>query len=178
MKNENTIWANIIDAVNSGLVENGVTGFEVQQGSQPSKVSIDSPTIWIDRISSKRYGKQSRTPDIESDVLIERKSSYQEIMFQLTGRKIRSLSDDVNTQTATDALNLLVNYFNGQEGIDKLSTLDMNCLHVTDVRTPSSISDSDLYERDPSFDITITLIQSSTRALPAVDNATFEIEKV
>jgi hypothetical protein len=168
----------VIEAVNAGLTENNVSGFSVQQGSQPSKASISSPTIWIDRISSKRYGKQSRIPSVVSNEIIETKTYYQEIIFQVTGRKIRSTSDDANTQTSTDVLGLLVSYFNGQEGIDKLVSLDMNCINITDVRTPTSMSDSQLYEKDPSFDLTITLIQSDVRALPAVDVVTATIEQV
>lgn len=182
MKNENTIWSNVIDAVEAGLAENSIADFEVIQSGQPSKSTIPggtaSPTIWIDKVSSKRYGKQSRTPSVEDDVLIENKSSYQEIMFQVTGRKSRLPADTISTQTSTDVLNLLVDYFNGQEGIDKLKTFEMSCINVTEVRTPVGMSDSDLYSKDPSFDLTITLIQSNTRTLPVVTEKTVTIEQV
>jgi hypothetical protein len=170
VKTENQIWKDIIDSVNAGLVAFSVTGWTVQQSGQPSKTTLNAPTIWIDKVSDKRYGSQSRRPIYANSVLKEKKTAYHETVFQITGRKIRNpKTDTTSTQTSTDVLNLLVDYFNGQEGIDQIATVGMGSIRVTEVRTPSSISDSGLFERDPSFDITVSYAQESERTLNHVE---------
>ena len=171
MKNENTIWSNIIASVNAGLALNSVTDFVVKQSGQPSKTTIDTPTIWVDRISDKRHGYQSRRPVYANSVLSEIKTAFHEIIFQITARKLRHpATDTASTQTSSDVLNLLIDYFNGAEGMDQLASVDMGCIRVTSLRTPASMSDSDLYERDPSFDITISFAQETTRTLSAIED--------
>jgi len=170
LKTENQIWADIIAAVNAGLVAQSVSGFSVQQGAQPSKSTISGPTIWAERVSSKRWGAQSRLPETIDGVLKEHGVYYQEIMIQITARKSRDpQTDTVTTQTSGDAANLLATYFNGTQGINKLSELGFNCIKVTDVRELAPMSDSDLYEKTPSFDLTLTHVQADIRTIQKVD---------
>lgn len=179
MKTENQIWADIIAGVKAGIAEKSIIGFGVQKGYQPSKSSISDPTIWIERVTSGRYGSQARRPEVVDESLIENEEYYEEIMIQITARKFRNpATDTVSTQTSGDAMNLLASYFNSQPGIDQLLSLNFNCIKVTDVREPSSISDSDIYEKTPSFDLTLTHVQADIRAVPNVDEGELSVTSI
>jgi hypothetical protein len=178
MKNENQIWQDVVDSVKAGLEYNEITDFEVRQSSQPSKATINSPTLWVERVSSKRYGCQSRLPVRVGSALVEKIIYYQEAVYQITAMKKRLPTDTVNTQTAGDVLNLLTTYFSSSSGIEKLNEKGFNCLRITEVREPSNIMDSDLYEKTPSFDITLTHIQEDTKVIQKVDEFTATVERV
>lgn len=178
MKNENQIWQDVVVAVKAGLEYNEITDFEVRQSSQPSKVTINSPTLWIERVSSKRYGCQSRLPEKVGSALVEKIIYYQEVIYQISALKKRNPTDTVSTQTAGDVLNMLVTYFNGSSGIAKLKEKGFNCLRITEVREPANTMDSDLYEKTPSFDITLTHVQEDTKVIPKVDAFELTVERV
>jgi len=172
MKNENQIWQDMVAAVNAGLADNSVTGFEVRQSSQPIKVTIGQPTIWIERVSSKRYGAQITRPIISGGLLFEQSVYYQEIIFQVSAIKKRLPANTVSTQTAGDVLNILVTYFNGPEGIATLAGKSFSALLISEVREPVATLDSDLYEKTPSFDITVIHKQTQNKTVHHADTTT------
>lgn len=179
MKNENTILDEIAKVVEAGLEYNELTGFDVIASHQPSKATIIKPTLWVERVSSKRYGCQSRLPVKQGSALVEQETYYQDIIFQITALKKRHLeTDDKDTTTASDVLNWLASYFNGAAGRAKLNENGYSCIRVTEVREPAFTSDSDLYEKTPSFDITINHVQTDSRSIPHVDEFEPEIRKV
>lgn len=179
MKNENTIMTDMVAVINDGLQYSEITGYIVIQGNQPNKATITQPTIWIDRISSKRYGVQSKLPVVVGDNLVERSLYYQEVIFQITALKTRNDETDTNsTMTSGDALNFLATYFNARAGIDKLAENGYSSIRVSEVREPFFTSDSDLFERTPSFDLTLTHVQVDDRIIQKVDDFTLETRKV
>ena len=142
MKNENSILADVITAVKAGLEYNELTGFDVIASHQPSKATIISPTLWVERVSSKRYGCQSRLPVKQDSALVEQETYYQDIIFQITALKKRHpQTDTIVTVTASDVLNWLVSYFNSAAGRAKLNENGYSCIRVTEVREPAFTSD-------------------------------------
>ena len=178
MKNENQIWSDIRETVLAGLTANAITGFDVISANQPSKATIEQPTIWIDRVSARRYGWQGTDEREDVDNLYLDNTYYEEIMFQITALKKRNTATDtVLTMTSGDVLHLLTTYFNGSGGIGKLETLDFSCLKVGEVRESTFISNSDLYEKTPSFDITLTHMQTvEAEETPTITGSTITTE--
>lgn len=179
MRNENTILTDMVAVIRDGLQYSEITGYDVRQGNQPNKATIKQPTVWIDRVSSKRYGIQSKIPVVVGANLVERSLYYQEMMFQITALKTRNAETDTNaTMTSGDALNYLATYFNARAGIDKLAENGYASIRVSEVREPFFTSDSDLYERTPSFDLTLTHVQVDDRIIQKVDDFALETRKV
>lgn len=177
-KTEYKIWKDLVAAVKDGLAYNEITGWDVFQANQPSKSTLNKPTIWIERVSSKRYGWQSATPTMTLSGLNEKQIYYQEVIYQITAMKKRSLTMDETTETSGDVLNHLATYFVSRAGTDKLSENDYSCLRVTEVREPPFTTDSDLYEKTPSFDLTICHQQVEDRPVHHVDGFTLTTEKI
>ncbi len=170
MKTENQIWQDVADAVKAGLQYYEVTGFTVRQSVQPSKLTVIEPTIWIDRVSGKRYGAQSQIPIVIEGVPFTQEVYYQEVMLQITAMKKRNPETNTTaTITAADCLNYVVTYLNGVAGTAKLKELGYGNIRVSEVREPSFTSHSDLYEKTPSFDLTLVHVQTEARPVNVVD---------
>jgi len=178
MKTENQIWKDMMAVVQTGLTYFDISDFEIRQSNQPSKVTIDTPTIWIERVSSKRYGVQSTIPIMVDGQLVEQSSYYQEIIFQITALKKRLVSDDEDSQTAGDVLNLLTTFFNGSVGVRAMAEKSLSSIWITSVNEPAEIMDSELFEKTPSFDITVICKQTETKPINHVEAYEAEVVPV
>lgn len=176
-KSENQIWADIMTLINGGLAYFNITGWTVRQGQLPTKTTVNKPTIYIDRITSRRYGWQKKKDYVENGQMKHKESYIQELRFQVSSIKKRNV-EIIDNMTSADVSNYLVSYLSSTYGLKVIRDLGYQPLRTVDVGEPAFINDSDNYEKNPNFDISLYLVQDIIKDENGIKDFTINIERV
>ena len=171
-----TIMTDLITVINTAITEYKITGFKARQGAQPYISTNVSPSFFIDMIEAPRYGWQHQEDKVINNKLIHDEIFYQEAHFQITALKKRNVN--IDEITAVDAINLLAAYLNSENGIYALRGRGYGVIRITDVRTGYYVSDSDVYERCPSFDVILNFRQVIRAEIPEISNIVGQVKGV
>ena len=162
-KNENTIYADIIDLCNQGLLWSGISGFTPKRAVQVLNVNTIDPIVLITRLSSNQYGFQFNKGrfDKTAGKYTEMNCFLQDLRFNIRGLKRRSgVQQTGNVFTSEDAVRGLMTFFQSPDGIKACADLGYSIVKPKENPEPFYISDSDQYEKSPSFDLLLSIVQS------------------
>lgn len=159
-KGENQIYADIVEILTTALSEMNIVGWGVTQRNQPTPQGLQNGKIFFDFITTKRLGWQ-RHYDVEKFTGMVHIEEWQdEVLFQLSAFKKRSVSDTTATLTSGDVVKRLAQYLQGLRGVELLKSKGYGVLRITEIRSQPFKDDSDLYEKMPSVDISFVLVQN------------------
>lgn len=174
VRKENEIWQDVFSLLNGVLTEKGykTLGWSIKQGNQPTILGLKDNSIWITRIASKRYGWQGHknTWHEETQKMIHSEIFYQDILFQISAFHKRSKTD-LTEITAGDVLNDFITYLQSIKGTDELRDKGFCTPRISELREPPIISDSEIYEKLPSFDFSFTIKQNEESEIPYTNNS-------
>lgn len=158
LKIETTILTDIISVLSQGIAQMNINGFVARQAAQPFIATNTTPSFLVDIISAPRYGWQHQVDKTnKNDELIHHELFYQEMTFQITAlKKKTAVKGEI---TAIDAINLLACYLNSDDGVNAIRERGYGVLKISEIRTGYYVSDSELFERSPNFDLTINFRQ-------------------
>lgn len=179
IKTENMQWQDIIALIKNILQTKGFADWNIRRSNQPTMVGLIDKTIYITRVSSRRYGWQAHR-DKWSEALgkmIHKEEYIEEVMYQISAFHKRDIIN-INDITSSDVLNRLITYLQGLEGIKALRYNNYEIYRITDLREPPFNDDSDNYEKMPSFDITLILRQTETNDEIYTNEYTFKTERI
>lgn len=179
-KTENQIWAELIDMLKQALRYRNITGFEVRQGNQKTKVTPASPRLTLHKVSAVNRGFSYRYDKVRDDTgTLEHTEAYlQEITFQVTALKLRSNSDTIETHTAGDAANAVKDYLNSIDGIKAMQALGYGLLPPKMYRAPTFVNDTEDFEYAPNIDFTVIVKQAFSRKQAAITGTEFTLIRV
>lgn len=168
-KNENQIYADIISLCNNGLAWCDIAGFTVRRGGQVLNVRSLEPTILVTRLSSNQYAFQFPKGRFVNNEYVESQCFIQDLRFNIRGLKKRAgTQQTADVFTCEDAIRGLMSYFQSLEGIKACYALGYSVIKPKENPEPFYISDSDQYEKSPSFDLILPIIQSFDKVIGTV----------
>lgn len=175
IKTENQVWALVFQLLNGIISRKQITGWTIRQGNQPTVQNLRNGSIYITRVTSRRYGWQGHYNKWnETTQKMEHKEKYiEEIMFQVSAFKKRDVHN-LTEATSSDIINLLITFLQSLDGVKMARSLGFQIEKINEIREPSITTDSELYEKLPQFDITIVVEQiddSEVAATNKIDNA-------
>lgn len=172
---ENEIAKNIIDTVNGFLSAGGFGNWRISQAYQPNLQGLEDQKILLHRIHSRAYGWQGKkdTYNKETDELEHTEIQRTEVIYQFTFfKRRRPLQDGAATLTAADMAEMLRMFLMSEKGIGELAAFNYGVLRISEIREAVHDTDSQLYEKFPSFDMTIVFERSITT--PAASITSYE----
>lgn len=177
-RSENQVWEQVMGLLNDWVSSQNLTTWIVRQGHQPHIVDITSRLIWVDRISSTRYGWQADKPRLDetSQQMVNDIRYYTDMVFQISFFKRRENNDTVDTLTSSDVANQMLTYLMSETGLANFRALGFGLLRTTELREPIFSDEDDTYERNPNFDITINFEQVQTSNIGSIDSLQYVIK--
>lgn len=155
----------------AGLVDMSLD-VEVEQRYQPGTQGMDSGlNIGLMMVGTRRYGHMKRKELQPVDPAVN--FTHQEIQWWETTIQVSALSrarpEDYLTQpTALDIAKAASDILQGDKGLAAMAVERVRPLRVTNIRSMFFVNDSDQYEANPSFDITLSHVQTVIGSTPPV----------
>ena len=81
------------------------------------------------------------------------------MLFQVSAFAKRNPSD-ITELTSGDILNTFITFLQSIDGVKSMHALGFQSFRIVELREPPVIDDSEIYEKLPSFDISIVLVQN------------------
>jgi len=162
VRTENMIWKAVFDLLNDIKNQKCCLGdWTIRQGSQPLVENMQDKSIYITRIASRRYGWQAHRDrwDEATQKMIHTEEYFQEILFQVSAFKKRT-PEDITELTAGDVLNSFITFLQSIDGVKAMREKGFQTYRIQELREPAAVMDNDLYEKLPSFDISLVLVQN------------------
>jgi len=169
-KGENQIWKDILSFLQTKISELGFSDWRVVQFQQPTMQELESKTVYVSWIGSRRIGWQKHTQILVNNAMKQYEGYVEEIRFQVSAYKQRSLNDDTATPTSSDLINRLTTFLQSQAGVKALRAIGYSTPRIVDVRQNPITTDSDLYEKMPSVDISVFLVQNEIADIASTDD--------
>ena len=180
-KNENSVYGDLVTLCTQGLEWAGITGFTVKRANQVVNVNSTNPIVLIDRISSNQFGFQYPKEEYnkKEDNFDQKSCFIQDIKFNIRGLKRRAgIQQTPEISTSEDAIRGLMSYFQSPAGRKACSTLGYSVIKPKANPEPFFISDSDQYEKSPSFDIVLPVVQSYDHTIGKIAEVDGEEEPI
>lgn len=168
IKTENQIWADLKKLITQGLDKFSVEGWQIRQLQQPLKITTLRPTIFMAKLNSPRIGWQYSANRALAAGVEHKESYWQEIRFQISALKKRHPAD-IEEFTSSDALNALITWFMSKEGLEAVRMMGYNVFRISRLEEPFFIDDSDTYERNPYFEVSLIINQNYTGDIPGTN---------
>ena len=161
VKTENQIWASVFSLLNSILTKKEITGWTIRQGNQPTVEGLRDKSIYITRLGSRRYGWQAHRNKYNEQTgkMVHSEEYFQEVLFQVSAFAKRNPSD-ITELTSGDIHNTFITFLQSIDGVKSMHALGFQSFRIVELREPPVIDDSEIYEKLPSFDISIVLVQN------------------
>lgn len=144
----------------------------VEQRYQPGTQGMDSgANVGLMLVTSNRYGHMKRRE--LQPVAPATDFTHEEIQWWETTIQVSALArvkpEDYLTQpTAMDIAKMASDILQGDKGLTAMAVERVRPLRVTSIRQIHFVNDSDQYEANPSFDITLSHVQTTVGTTPPV----------
>jgi len=171
---DNQLIQLFLPIVKAELIARGYAGVIVKQGYQPTLEGAETaPTVYFFKLDDYIYGSpQVSAPYTSGNPPLENTQTtvqWYETRFQFYA--LVKQNPEVVSYTASDLINAMCSILQSDYVVYQLLESGVSVLKVTEVRNPLFKDDTNVYEASPSFDITFTQEQISTRNIAATNTA-------
>jgi len=159
---EADVWRVIISTLRSGLDSQGLSSVLIKQSFQPIKQGVDSSdTVYLFKVSSRRYGFQGRTQEYnQSTMMMDVTEKYwMEAVYQLTPHVERNIQDS-SSLTSYDIADTCSAILQSKKYVKVLIDEGIGIQIVQDIRNPFDIDDYERFDQDANLDFTISYLQN------------------
>ena len=168
-KTRNQIFSDFVNISNTALAYFNLKGWQTRQLRQIFKVNILTPTIFISIINNPQRGVQYRERTKQGNIIKRANFTKQEVQIRFSAARRELATDNVNTYSATDALKVVKEYIQSEEGILKLAEMNYAQYRATTVQEQNFINDDDNFEFLPYFDCTFLYTDSWSLDINRID---------
>lgn len=175
-KTENEIWADVLRFINTALTANAVSGWTVTRSYQPTKGTLKSPYILVQRLNNRTLGfQQSHIREItgNEELLNEENKEIQEITFQIDAIK-RRIPGERGELTSSDVLAKLRLWFNSSDGIKTIRADNYNIYPVKRINEPYFETSDDVFEFNPNLELVLITGQTYDSTVSKVYKAEYK----
>jgi hypothetical protein len=163
-----------------GLSDAGYSNASVLQAYQPTQQGVrTNPVVYFSKISDYRYGFPRRETkwDEEQSLMVHTETQVFETTFQINTLLTSKPTQDL-APTASDLAITVSNILQSDKTLAQLQAQGIGILRITDIRNPYFVDDRDTYEASPSFDFTLTHIQTLVTTEPVVSSVEIKLYPV
>lgn len=170
---ENELFTLLRSTLLAGLSDRGLT-VAVEQRYQPGTVGMDSgANIGMMMVTSNRVGVMKRKelqPIAPATDMTHQEIQWWETTVQISALCRRNATDPnyLTLPTAMDIAKAASDILQGDKGLAAMGVQRVRPLRVTSIRQVHFVNDSDQYEANPSFDITLSHVQTVSGTTPPV----------
>lgn len=176
VKSENQQWQDIIAIINYALSQKSIN-WKVRQLNQPTNIDLSTGCVYVSQVNSTRLGWQAHREKYINNEMVHSEQYIEQVMYQISGFKKRNPAD-INEMTSSDVLNYLITFFMSSEGNKYIRSLGYESFRISQLRNPVIVTDSDKYEKNPSFDITLVLLQTEDSSIDYTNTFNFDVKGV
>lgn len=167
---DNQLIQIFLPIIQQGLIDAGITGVTVAQENQPTQQGInDNPTIYFQKISSKRCGFQGFRDvwNEENEEMEHTEIILMECMFKVSClfKQNPSTPDQL---TASDLVQEVALILNSQKTIQTLQSYEIGIMRLMDITNMYFINDRDQYYAKPSFNFILRFVERRLSTVPVV----------
>lgn len=177
---DNQLIQLFLPIINQGLINDGFTQVAVKQANQPTMQGINTgPTIYFYKIGDKRYGFLGRYDkwDINTSQMIHKEIQVYETTFQVSALVLQDPLTP-NQYTSSDLVNEAAAIMQSDYARAIMIKQNVGILRVTDVSNPYFFDDHDQFEASPSFEFTLTHLQTRVSIDPVIDLYDVRVNRV
>lgn len=176
IKTENQQWQDIITIIKYILTKKQIS-WQVKQLQQPENIGFTTGCVYVSRIDTNRLGWQEHKDKFVNGNMIHTEAYFEQIQYQISAFKKRNPSD-ITEITSSDVLNAIITFFMSSAGVQYIRSLGYESFRVSQLRQPTIVTDSENYEKNPSFDITLVLRQTEDEKENYTNKIDFDLKGV
>lgn len=168
---DNELIKLFLPIIQNGLITGGFTGVVTQQSYQPTQEGVNTPpTVYFHKVDDYRYGFPSREEkwDDINQIMVHTEVQAYETTFQVSALVIQD-PNITTSYTASDLVNYVAYIMQSAATVNALLVENVNVLRVTSVRNPYFSDEMHRWEANPSFDFTLTHLQTIISSVPSTD---------
>jgi hypothetical protein len=166
--------------INSALLADGYIDVITQQSNQPTMQGINSKnTVFFYKIGDHRYGFTGKYDkwNIINNTMTHTELQVYETTFQVSALALQNPLTPFQ-YTASDLVNEVASIMQSDLTIDTLMAQNVGILRITDIVNPYFFDDRDNFEASPSFDFTLTYLQTRISVNPVIQSVDYAIYRV
>lgn len=167
---DNSLIQLFLPVLQQNLILDGFINAVVIQSNQPTQQGIPTvPTVYFYKLFNRRYGFLGRE-DTWNETLqefVHVESQYYETSFRVSALVLQNPSD-ITAPTASDLVNDAASIMQSDSTRDILNKSGVGILRITDVLNPYFVDDRDNFEAAPSFDFTLTYLNTRESVSPKI----------
>lgn len=173
--NDNALIQLFLPIITANLSTDGFGGVIVQASSQPTQQGVPTgAAVYFQKIHDHRYGWGHSYPKwndtLQQEILYE--DQWHETTFQVSALVIQK-PQNTSLFTAADLANEVASILQSQSTQVTLMASNVGLLRISDITNPYFTDDRDQFEAMPSFDFTLTNLQTRVSTIPVVSS--FEV---
>jgi hypothetical protein len=164
----------------AGLAARSLTGWRVARSFQPRHQAAPSgPTVFLFKVGpDKRHGSPQEK-DLWDDVAqVMNHTVSQQYETTLQASVLVDESTDPAALTPSDALSIVCDMIQTDEGRTVLQAAGVGILRVTEIRNTYDVNDRGQYAANPSFDFVLTYRRERTSSAPYVVSVDRSVNRV
>jgi hypothetical protein len=156
--NDNQLFTLVRSVILAGLAAREMSGWRVARKFQPKQTGANStPTVYLFKIGGDRnhgWPQQKYQWNVEAAEMRAENSQVKESTFQAS--ILMDESDDPEALTPSDAINVVCDIMQSDEGLAALRAQGVGILRVGQVTNPYDVNDRGQFDASPSFDFVLT----------------------
>ncbi len=167
---DNQLIQLFLPIINTGLIADGFDDVTVKQSNQPTMQGINTnAAVYFFKVANRRYGFLRRFDvwNTNTRQFDHAESQYFETTFQMTALVLQNPLN-TNLPTASDLINEVTSIMQSDNTRAILNASKVGILRVTELNNPYFIDDRENYEASPSFDFTLTYLNTRTTVTPLI----------
>jgi len=180
VKTDNQLYQIILPIINNGLVADGFKNVLVKQANQPTQQGVpNSPTVFITKLADKRYGFLGRLNvyDEIASTITHTETQYYETTYRISGLVLQ-YPNVISNYTAADLIKEVSSIMQSDNTRDILNASGIGILRIKDIVNSYFTDDKDNFEAIPSFEFTLTYLNTRVNSVPIVNTYVVDIEGV
>ncbi len=153
--------------LDAGFTSQGLTMI-VQQSFNPTKQGVPlEPTVFFNKISSRRFGFQGRKSvyDAGNNNFVKTESYFLKATYQIGAMSSQDLNDP-NSLNTYDIVDLAAAILQTEETRAVLLAQSIGIERITDIRTPQIMIDTDEFEINANFDFVLSYKNEIVNTVP------------
>lgn len=154
---DNQLFTLVRTVILAGLASREMAGWKVARNFQPKQQGANSaPTVYLFKVGDRRIGSPQEKYEWQTDAAEMRARYYQQYETTLQASILLDESDDPEALTPSDAISVVADIIQTDEGLAALRAGGVGILRVGDVRNPYDVNDRGQFAAGPSFDFVLT----------------------
>jgi hypothetical protein len=177
---DNDLIRLFLPIIQAGLVADGFLDVLTQANNQPTQQGIPTaPTLYFSKINDRRYGWLERDSkwNANTELMGHTEDQWHETMFQVSALVLQNPLITTG-YSAANLVNEAASILNSDSARVTLLAAGVGIYRIVDIRNPWFVDDRDQFEASPSFDFTLTHLQTRASIVPIVTSYDVVVNRV